>query len=202
MQTSTPVAERPATTLRRARLADADKLAELANIAADGLPLYLWQQIAGADGDPWAVGTARAARPDGSFSYRNGWIAQADGQSAGCLVGYPLADRLQPIPADMPAMFRPVQELENRVPGSWYVNFLAVYPAYRRRGVAGQLIAAAVGQARAAHARDLTLITADANADGLAFYRASGFHEIGRQVMVKEDWEGQGTDWVLLSKPV
>ena len=36
----------------------------------------------------------------------------------------------------LPAMFRPLQALENRAPGTQYVNVLATYPAFRRRGVA------------------------------------------------------------------
>jgi hypothetical protein len=34
----------------------------------------------------------------------------------------------------MPAMFVPLQELENLAPGTWYVNVLAAYPEHRSQG--------------------------------------------------------------------
>ena len=43
-------------------------------------------------------------------------------------------------------MFRPLQGLENRAPGTHYLNVLATYPAFRRRGVASRLLAEAERQ--------------------------------------------------------
>src|SRR3546814_10348753 len=70
----------------------------------------------------WDVGRRRAARDDGAFSYRNALIIEHAGSAAGCLIGYEIAEQPEPIPADFPAMFRPLQELENLAPGTWYVN--------------------------------------------------------------------------------
>ena len=126
--------------LRPARSDDARDLAQLANIAGDGFPLYVWGQLADPRESAMDAGVARAGRTEGSFSYTNAVVAQIGGRVAGCVVGYPLAERLPPIPADMPAMSRPLQALENRVASSLYVNFLAVYPDDRHRGIATQLI--------------------------------------------------------------
>ena len=45
---------------RAATPADAFALAELVNYAGDGLPLYLWGKLAGADETAWDVGRRRA----------------------------------------------------------------------------------------------------------------------------------------------
>src|SRR5690606_15141785 len=86
---------------------------ELVNYAGDGLPLYLWGMLADPGESAWDIGRKRAARDEGSFSYRNAIMIEAGGGPAGCLIGYEIPDRPAPIPPDMPAMFVPLQELEN-----------------------------------------------------------------------------------------
>ena len=113
---------------RHATPQDAAALAELVNLAGEGLPLYLWGQMAEPGESPWEVGRGRALREAGSFSYRNAVVAEADGRVVAGLVGYPLPDAPEPIDYDrMPALFVPLQELENLAPRTWYVNVLATY---------------------------------------------------------------------------
>jgi hypothetical protein len=119
---------------RPARIADAAVLAELVNYAGEGLPLYLWGKLVSASETAWDVGRLRAARETGSFSYRNATIIEHEGQAAGSLIGYAIPEIVDPMPPDMPAMFVPLQELENLAPGTWYVNVLAVLPSYRSLG--------------------------------------------------------------------
>jgi hypothetical protein len=40
--------------IRSGRREDAAVLAELVNYAGEGLPLYLWEKMAGAGGDAWS----------------------------------------------------------------------------------------------------------------------------------------------------
>jgi hypothetical protein len=126
--------------IRPATLQDADALAELVNYAGEGLPLYLWANMAKDGEDAWSVGRARARREDGSFSYRNATVIEHDRSVAASLVGYPLPDEPEPIDAAMPAMFVPLQELENLAPGTWYVNVLAAYPQWRNKGFGTTLL--------------------------------------------------------------
>src|SRR5262245_52802192 len=99
--------------IRPGVIEDAPLLAELVNYAGEGLPLYLWSRMAEEGESAWDVGHRRAAREEGSFSYRNATIIEHDGDAAGCLIGYFIPDEPTPIPSDMPAMFVALQELEN-----------------------------------------------------------------------------------------
>lgn len=190
------------TAFRPAERADAAVLAELVNHAGEGLPLYLWEQMTAPGETAWDVGRRRAARDEGAFSWRNAVIIECEGQAAGCLIGYGIADEPEPIPDDFPAMFRPLQELENLAPGTWYVNVLAVLPAFRNRGLGARLLARAEQTARAERRRGLSLIVADANAGARRLYARAGYREAARRPMVKEGWAGKGREWVLLTKPL
>ena len=77
---------------------DAAALADLVHFASQGLALYVWTGIAGANGDPWQVGRERARRETGSFSYRNAVVVEDPaGEVAAALIGYALPDRPEPI---------------------------------------------------------------------------------------------------------
>src|SRR5688500_19954114 len=102
----------PQSVVRPATPADAGELAELVNMAGEGMPLYLWTGMAGPGQDPWEVGRQRAQRESGSFSYRNATMLEVHGDVVGCLIGYKLPDAPEPIDHDkMPARFLPFQQL-------------------------------------------------------------------------------------------
>lgn len=185
---------------RRATREDAPLLAECVNHAGEGLPLYLWSRLADANKTAWQVGVERAQRAEGSFSYTNAILIEHAGSAAGCLIGYDIADTPEPIPADMPAMFRPLQELENLARGTWYVNVLAVLPPCRNAGLGSRLMGLAETIAQARGKAGVSLVVADGNSDAMRFYERLGFHEAARAPIVKEDWINPGRDWVLKVK--
>ncbi len=185
---------------RRASPQDAQALAELVDFASEGLALHLWSRFAGHGGDPWAVGRERARREAGAFSYRNAVVVEREGRIAAGLIGYPLPDAPEPIPDTMPAMFVPLQELENLVPATWYVNVLAAYPQERGRGHGRSLLALADRIATDAGTKGLSIIVSDANTGARRLYERVGYREIARRPKVKEDWANAGTEWVLLVK--
>jgi ribosomal protein S18 acetylase RimI-like enzyme len=187
---------------RRATPADAQALADFVHFASEGLALYLWTKMAGPAGDPWAVGRERAARETGAFSYRNTILAEQGGKPVAGLIGYPLPDHPEPVAPDMPAMFVPLQELENLAPATWYVNVLAAYPEHRGRGYGGALLALADRVAADAASGGLSIIVADTNTGARRLYERCGYREIAKRRMIKEDWRHPGTDWVLLTKPL
>jgi ribosomal protein S18 acetylase RimI-like enzyme len=190
----------PEPPFRRATIDDAPILAELVNHAGEGLPLYLWGKMAEPGETAWDVGRRRAAREEGSFSYRNAIVIERDGQCAGCLIGYEVPDDPMPIADDMPSMFVPLQELENLAPGTWYVNVLAVRPRYRGQGLGTRLLRLADETGRSLAKRGMSVIVSDANAGARRLYERCGYRETATRAMVKEGWQNEGRDWVLLTK--
>ena len=188
---------------RQARKSDAFTMAELVNMAGEGLPLYLWSDLASEGESPWDVGRDRARRESGGFSYRNAIVREENGDVVACLVGYPLEDTPEPVNYDdMPAMFVPLQQLEDMVPGTWYVNILATYPAYRGRGYGQELLSLAERIARNSERHGLSIIVSDANAGARRLYERLGYSEHAERPMVKEKWENPGSNWVLLTKDI
>jgi ribosomal protein S18 acetylase RimI-like enzyme len=187
-----------------ARAEDADALAHLVNMAGEGLPLFVWERLREPGETAWDVGRRRARRSEGAFSYRNAVTLRAGNDPAGrivaCLIGYRIPDAPQAVDASMPAMFVPLQELENLVPGTWYVNVLATLPEHRRMGHGARLLGFAEAQARASGARGLSVIVNDANSSARRLYTRCGFSEAGRRRMVKAEWVNPGAEWVLLVK--
>jgi ribosomal protein S18 acetylase RimI-like enzyme len=187
---------------RRAELTDCDALAELVNFAGEGLPLHVWSKAAGAGQTAWDIGRERARREQGAFSYRNAVVAEQDGRCAACLIGYVQPDQPEPIDPGMPAMFLPLQELENLAPGTWYVNVLAGYPEYRGKGLGTRLLGIADELAAATQRPGLSVIVSDGNEGAYRLYLRCGYREAGIRPKVKEDWQGAGRNWILLTKDI
>jgi ribosomal protein S18 acetylase RimI-like enzyme len=189
--------------LRPARKDDARSLALLIDIAGEGFGQYLWAQSAGPGEEPLGVGMKRARREEGGFSYRNATLAEIDGRVAGLLLGYRLND-----PYDtgglgsLPAMIRPLVELESCAPGSWYINALAAFPEYRGRGLGTFLLNEADRRARAAGAKSVSLIVAEENAGAVRLYRRIGYLEAARRRLVPFPGLGHAGDWVLMVRPL
>jgi ribosomal protein S18 acetylase RimI-like enzyme len=180
---------------------DALAMAELVNIAGEGLPLYLWTAMADAQDSPWGIGQQRAKRDDGSFSYRNTILKENGGNIASALIGYPLPDEAEPVNYDeLPKMFVPLQELEDLVSRTWYVNVLATYPEYRGNGYGAGLLSIAEQLAVDTDRTGMSIIVSDANVGARRLYERHGYTELATRRMIKESWENRGENWVLLVK--
>jgi ribosomal protein S18 acetylase RimI-like enzyme len=177
---------------------DARDIARLTEMAGEGLPAVLWARSAGPGQTALDIGTARAARDSGDFSWRNCTLARVEGRVAAALLGYRIP--AEPVPLDdLPAEFRGLQELENLVPGAWYVNVLATYPEMRRRGLGRALLDHAE---RLAGGSEMAIIVASANAPAIALYASQGYRERARRPLVRPDgWSTDSTHFVLLVKP-
>jgi ribosomal protein S18 acetylase RimI-like enzyme len=176
-------------------------MAELVNMAGEGIPLYVWTRMAEPGQSPWDVGRERARRETGAFSYRNAIVREQDGEVVACLVGYPLEARTAPADdSEIPPMFVPMQQLEDMVPGTWYVNVLATYPEHRGRGYGRGLLEIAEAIAAGCGLHGMSIIVADSNVGARRLYERQGYHERDSRPMVKEDWQNPGSRWVLLVK--
>lgn len=180
---------------------DAPAMTQLANFAGEGMPLYVWTQLAGAGGSPWETGRERAIREEGAFSYRNTVVREESGTVVAALIGYALPDEPEPANYDeMPAMFVPLQQLEDLVPGTWYINVLAAHAEHRGKGYGSGLLAEAERLAAREGCHGLSLIVSDANDGARRLYTRHGYRELATRPMVKEDWKNAGENWILLCK--
>ena len=187
--------------LRDARKTDCAELAELVDIAGEGLPCYHWRQIAEPGQDPREVGRERAARESGSFSYRNGIIAETDGRVVGALVGYPIATAPDAIDSgSTPPMWIPLLELESIAADTWYINTVAVFPEARGLGVGSKLMRWAQQKTSDLGLRGTSLIVSDANLGARRLYGHLGYEEVAARPMVKEQWQNDGENWVLMMR--
>lgn len=176
---------------------DAGALAELINIAGEGLPLLVWEPLR-EPGETWLdVGRQRAARDIGGFSWRKADVVRQGDRVAAAIVSYRLEEPASPADiADAPAPFRPLLELENKVIGSWYVNALATFAEARGQGAATSLLDVAKSKALAADCAAMSLITGDVN-PARRLYERFGFQAVARAAIVKDGWDGPGAEWIL-----
>jgi len=186
--------------IRDATVSDVEHLAFLINLAGEGLPMFLWCDMAEAGQDPLTIGALRAAREEGSFSYRNAKILEIDDSVAGMLLSYALPDPYDTEALhDCPAVVRPLLELEANAPGSWYINAIATYEQFRGRGVASTLMSACEDDARAANVSTLSLIVASENRLAHSLYRKLGYREVDSRPLIDFPGGPHGGNWLLMT---
>ncbi len=188
---------------RDARKDDARTLAQLIEIAGEGIPSYLWAQQARGDETALDVGAERAARDDANFSYRNTVVAHVDGKIAGMLLAYPLAEPSAEERAalpEIPALLRPLVELEYQVPGSFYVNALGVFEAYRRCGIGSALLAIAETRAAAAGCGSLSVQVFAENRAAHRLYERCGYAVADRRPIIAHACYPYSTEVLLMTR--
>ncbi len=189
--------------IRPARKSDACALAVLVDIAGEGMPSFMWNTMKAPGQSLLEFGRSRAARDTGAFSWRNATVIEVDDEVAGCLIDYRLDDPYDSGDlSEIPESIRPLVELEAKAPGSWYVNVLAAFPEFRGQGLGTRLLERAEERARAAGAREASVIVASANTGAARLYARVGYGERARLPVIAGPGADHGGDWVLLTKAV
>jgi ribosomal protein S18 acetylase RimI-like enzyme len=189
--------------IRRATADDAPFLAELIDLAGEGLPLHLWERMASTGQSAWDVGVERARRGHGGFSYRNAFVLGHAGTIAAGLIGYPLTKRPSAAPGPAPpGLLSPLEELERLAGGTWYINAIATYPEAQGRGYANRLLDTAEDLATDAGVTGVSLIVSDANIAARRLYERRGYRFIDERPMIKENWQNPGARWLLYTKSI
>lgn len=187
--------------IREGTADDSRQLAELMNAAGEGIPAYLWSQMAAPGVDPLDFGTRRVQQCEGGFSYTNTHVAVVDGAFAGMLLSYRLPDPYDLAAFDdVPEIVRPALELESLVPGFWYINAVATAEAFRGRGVATALLELAPRLARDAGAQTTSLIVAEENGRARRLYEKLGYATFARRLLVPFPGCPHGGDWLLMTR--
>jgi ribosomal protein S18 acetylase RimI-like enzyme len=125
-----------------------------------GIPDYVWSLHATNGHGPRQIAIERICREDANFSYRNVLLAEREGEVVGMLLGYTLRE---PTPADvaaldtLPPVLRPMVALEQRAPGTFYINALAVREEHRGNGIGSKLLYKCRQKALGAHTARITV---------------------------------------------
>jgi ribosomal protein S18 acetylase RimI-like enzyme len=187
---------------RQAQESDASDLICLIDSASRGLVMWLWSTLRGPGQTTTDVGRNRIRTHAASPLYYGAFtVAEIDGACAGALAG-----RSIPTPyqrgdsADLPEVFAPLLELEAVAAGSWYLTVIAVHAELRGQGVGSALLRKAEDIARAAEARQISLIVEAANAGAHKLYLRHGFGEWTRRLYIPFPGSRDEGDWVLLKK--
>lgn len=193
-----------ATSIRRAEPADALACARLLLVATHGMAEAVYADLV--PGRPTEeIIAERRIRIEGlASSWGNWWVASgAAGEIAGGLNAYPLDGKTRPLRdgglgAERLRLFAPVVELEGEAPGTYFINVLAVFPAYRRAGLARRLIALAAGEARASGMTALSLTTFEEDTRLVDYYRGLGFAVVASRPLVPQEGLQVAGNWVLM----
>jgi len=166
--------------LRRATRRDARAIAELSDYAGHGIPSYLWSQSAKEGQPPVEVGIERTLREEANFSYRNAVVAEVEDSVAALMLAYPLPEHSDVNLDELPDLLRPLEELEQKVPGTFYINILATYPEFRGLGLGTKLLEAAPALASSAGCSELSLEVFEQNEGAVRLYERHGYREFAR----------------------
>ena len=192
----------PKPSSRPATKADAATLAVLVDIAGEGMPSFMWSTLKVPGQSVLEFGRERARRDTGGFSHKNAVIAEIGGEIAAALVGYRLNAPydLEGSLTEASDIVRPLVRLEAKTPGSWYVNVLATFPEFRRRGIGGQLLSIAETKAREAGAPALSVIVGSWNGGAKRLYASGGYLELANEPAILFPGSPHEGDWVLMIK--
>ncbi|HEX5078968.1 MAG TPA: GNAT family N-acetyltransferase [Geminicoccaceae bacterium] len=167
---STPV-------MRPARKGESRVIAELFEIASDGVAGYIWSTL---QGDyrglpPLEIGRLRYERESTAFSYQNCLMAEDQGQVLGMLHSFPAEPRDggAAAPQAIDSVLQPYSELE--APGTLYIAAIAVRAGFRNQGIGARFLAAARERARQLGRRELSLLCFAGNTGARRLYERQGF---------------------------
>ncbi len=145
-------------------------MVRLVDFMGEGPALQFWRGQALPIERAWQ-GQGLSGPPPLATSWRSAVIAEMEGEIAGLAVIAPLVEQ-DATARRLPGLVRPLQELENLVPGSLCIHVLSVYPAYRHRSVARTLLGHVLGKSGG---RDVSAICAAGNFPAIALLAGSGF---------------------------
>lgn len=161
--------------LRSARKVDSRHIAELIVIAGDQRPDFP-SVPALLHGEPIDLARLRAARRDEDFSFRHATLALVEGQPAGMQLGYKLSRHCPALrPHALGPCLRPLMDPGPDLMGAYYINTLALYPAYQNHGLGARLLEDAQNKAVNTGCTGLCLEVGEHNDVACRFYRRHGF---------------------------
>ena len=191
---------------RAASAADARVIAELVDMASEGVAAIEWQADARQQGgvDMLDVGARLYAGDQGNYCYRNCVVAEQDGAVMGMLLSFAEGpaegEPAPPPPYDGSDVFAPFRYLE--APDTWYICGVALFPDYRGRGLGTQFLDIARRQAREHGFERLSLVVFEENIGALRLYQRLGFEETKRAPIIPHPLIRATGDALLMVAPL
>ena len=184
--------------IRPATAADCADLAVLDDIAGHGLTSEAWARAAaeGRGASALEVGVESYLGQATPCNWRNARVATNGERTAGMSVGYFLPEDTK-FTGPFDKVFEPVMSLFKKAVGSWLLDALAVYSAFRGKGVARSLLD---DQLVLAGKRSIHIVCADDNAPALGLYRSRGFDVVASADFVQSDTPRATKEWLLLKR--
>jgi GNAT superfamily N-acetyltransferase len=190
--------------MRPARKDESHIIAELFEIASDGVANYVWSTLqADYPGAPLLeIGRRRYERESTAFSYQNCLMAEDQGEVLGMMHAYAVEAPSTPNPNPQPVdpVLKPYSELE--APGTLYIAAIAVWPVFRSHGVGRRFLEAARERARSLGRRELSLLCFAGNTGARRFYDRAGFVVVDWRPVVPHPMIRHTGDVLLMLAPV
>ena len=185
--------------IRSATAADCADLAILDDIAGHGLTSEAWARAAseGKGASAFEVGLESYLGEGTPCNFRNARVATVEGRTAGMAVGYFLPKDTD-FTGPFDPVFEPVMSLFKKAVGSWLLDALAVYSAFRGKGIARALLD---DQIAAGGNNDMRIVCADDNQAAMALYRSRGFGPVERAPFIQTETPRDTKEWLLLKRP-
>ena len=189
--------------IRKAVKSDVKDIAKLALIAGEGIPAYFWAQSAKQNQPIEEAGAAKLLSENDNFSYRNTHVAVIDNEIAAMLLAYrlPEADVAENLD-ELPEFIRPLVELEQRVPASFYINMIAAFPQYRNKSIGTRLMNMVDRLAIEQGCRLSSLEVFDQNEGALRLYQRLGYQIMDKRAVIPHACHPYHGHILLLTRPV
>ncbi len=177
---------------------DAPALVDFADYAGSGMPMLVWQQLAGPGVEARAYGLNLARGKGTPLSYQNAIVVDEGKGPVAALISYRRPFSPHQISATSPAITIPWLQLNNQALGAWHIGGIAAYPEHRGRGLGTKLMHLAERLRQASGANRTSLLVADTNTGARRLYEQFGFREKAKRSMVVGSWKNPGKDWLLM----
>jgi ribosomal protein S18 acetylase RimI-like enzyme len=189
--------------IRKAGKSDVIDIAELALIAGEGIPAWFWKQSAAEASSIVDAGAEKLLSETDNFSYRNVHLAVVDGRVAGMILAYRLPDEDDAEDLDeLPEFIRPMVELEQCVPGSFYINMIATFPQYRNMSIGTKLMGMVDSLASDAACSISSIEVFAQNEGALRLYQRLGYELAEKRPVVPHECHPYDGELLLLTRPV
>lgn len=201
---------------RAATVNDCPKIAQLFSIASDGVANYIWSTLQ-ADYPGLSlieIGTKRFAKEQTDFSYQNCVVVECDCEVMGMMVSFPLkASEAESeynfelvnhseSSLSQPDVLAPYYRLKLKVPKSWYIGGIALFPDFRGQGIGTQLLDIARIQAQSQGFQKLSLLAFEQNKRAVKLYEQNGFTVIEQTSVVPNQLIHHTGNVLLMLAPV